>query len=300
MSDDAKAPAPRVVLDASALLVYLQRELGGSAPMPGAKIPRPRAESEPQPKGNFGLEWLVMAKGNFEQAAYAFHSSAGTPAAIRDRLAALLPWYRNFLAPWLPTDRATPMIDVPCGPGNLLYALRELGYSRVVGYDADAGQVKAALALGLPAEQADAFDILARQAPESVARVFSLDFIEHLEPSRAADFCRAVHRVLAAGGYFLVRTPSADGPFGAHDRFNDVTHRWAMTYEAAHALLGMTGFDPNAVQVIQEAPVPYKWQNRLRRLLFDVTTRTMGGFLELAGIGAPRIWTRSMWIVARK
>lgn len=241
-----------------------------------------------------------MPGEKFALDAQAFLSGTNSADAIRARLLALVPWYRRFLAPWLPADKDTPLLDVPCGPGNLLFALRELGYSNVVGYDADAGQIRAAHALGLPAVHSDAFEALDACTPGSIARVFSLDFLEHVEPDRALEFCQASRRVLTDGGFLLLRTPSADGPFGSHDRYNDVTHRWAMTFESARALLAMAGFSPSSIQVLQEAPVMYKWSNWPRRLLFEVTTRAWGAYLEVAGIGAPKVWTRSMWIVAAK
>jgi hypothetical protein len=62
--------------------------------------------------------------------------------------------------------------------------------------------------------------------------------------------------------------------------------------------VGYVGGD--CIEVCGEPPVPYKWQNAIRRGLYEVTVRTATLWLELSGIGAPRIWTRSMWIAAKK
>ena len=106
-------------------------------------------------------------------------------------------------------------------------------------------------------------------------------------------------RALAPGGLLLCRTPSADGPFGSHDRYNDLTHRWGMTSGAAVQLLQLGGFSAADVQVLGEPPVPYNGINLLRLALYRFTTAVVGTWLNLAGIGRPNIWTRSMWIIAR-
>jgi 2-polyprenyl-3-methyl-5-hydroxy-6-metoxy-1,4-benzoquinol methylase len=219
---------------------------------------------------------------------------------MRRRHEATLPWYRLFLAPWLPADRRSRILDIPCGAGNLLYTLRDMGYISVTGVDAEPRQVRLAQELGLAAVEGDAFSTLEACPPASVERVFSLDFLEHVETKAAAEFVRLAYRALTPTGMLICRTPSADGPFAAHDIHNDLTHRWAMTSNAAYTLMRLAGFERDKVSVHQEGPVPYKLTNRVRKLLFRATTALLGRFLDAVGIGAPRIWTRSMWIVGRK
>jgi SAM-dependent methyltransferase len=234
----------------------------------------------------------------FPGRAYRLRSS--DPAGLRGRLEQTKPWYAAFLKRWLPADRSARMLDVPSGAGNLLFALQSLGYENVLGVDSDEGQVAFAKGLGLPAVAGDAFAALGAEAPGTVARVFSIDFLEHVPPPAALEFCEKAHRALEPGGVLVCRTPSADGPFGAHDRYNDLTHCWAMSANAASQLMQVAGFAQDKIQVIDEAPVPYKWQNRIRLQVFRLSTTVASRWLEFSGIGAPRIWTRSMWIIAQR
>ena len=234
-----------------------------------------------------------------DQQAYALRTLGLDAGALRGQLEKLSPWYACFLAPWLPADRAAPLIDTPCGAGNLLWALRDLGYTAVEGVDGDAGQVALARELGLPARVGDAIAAVEGKVPGSIARIFSVDFVEHLSREEAIRFCAAARRALLPGGLLLLRTPSADGPFGAHDRYNDLTHRIGLSAGAAVQLLQLAGFQAGGVTVVQEAPVPYRLRNRLRRAAFNFSTRLIGAWLEFCGIGAPSVWTRSMWLVAR-
>jgi 2-polyprenyl-3-methyl-5-hydroxy-6-metoxy-1,4-benzoquinol methylase len=190
------------------------------------------------------------------------------------------------------------MLDIPCGAGNLLFALDKLGYANVLGVDGDPAQIACARALGLRAELGDAFAAVEREPPGSVDRVFSLDFLEHIDKEHAIAFCSSVRERLAPGGIFIARTPSADGPFGAAHRYNDITHRWGMTSGVAVQMLGLAGFEAENCTIVQEAPVAHSWPNYVRRAAFFLTTRLVGVALDVIGIGAPKVWTRSMWLVA--
>jgi len=211
-----------------------------------------------------------------DRAAYSLR--AGDAEAHRQRLARLCPWYATFLRRWLPADKSSRILDLPCGDGNLLFALKDLGFTNLLGVDVDPGQVALAQQLGLTARVGDVF--------------------EHVPIEQALEFCKLARRALSPGGMLICRTPCADGPFGSHDRHNDLTHRWGMTSGAAGQFLILAGFQPDEISVVGEPPVPYKLVNWFRLQLYRVTTAVVGAWLELCGIGAPRVWTRSMWIVA--
>ncbi len=231
-----------------------------------------------------------------DRAAYALRATDLN--VVRQRLAKLGPWYAKFLQRWLPSAKDGRILDLPCGDGNLLFALREMGFTNVQGVDVDPGQVAVAKELGLPVEVGEVFEALAREGESTVARVFAVDFLEHVSIERALEFCKLARRSLMPGGKLICRTPCADGPFGSHDRHNDLTHRWGMTSSAASQLFRLAGFSPDQVAVVGEPPVPYKLVNRPRLWLYRMTTAVLGAYLELCGIGAPSIWTRSMWIIA--
>lgn len=51
-------------------------------------------------------------------------------------------WYKYFLNGYLPKDRLSKIIDIPCGYGNILYFLQENGYKNYRGYDLDENRIK--------------------------------------------------------------------------------------------------------------------------------------------------------------
>jgi SAM-dependent methyltransferase len=244
---------------------------------------------------------MAQVGADFDAELYALRAREGlSPDDLRRQHERTFPWYETFLRPWLPADQTSRMLDVPCGAGNLLFALHRLGYTAAAGVDSEPRQVALAQQLGLPAKMGDAFAEIEACDAESMERIFSLDFLEHLEPQRAVDFVRGAHRVLVPGGFLLCRTPSADGPFGSHDRHNDLTHRWAMTSSSAFTFMRLAGFRDENISVHQEAPVAYKLSNLARLALFRATTAFLGLLLDVVGIGGPKVWTRSMWVIARK
>src|SRR5262249_14384472 len=81
-------------------------------------------------------------------------------------------WYRKAYRSFLPPDKQAQILDIGCGPGFLLNALRDMGYKNLQGIDADPGQVDLARARGLAVEC-----VPAAETSEFVASTPSYDLI---------------------------------------------------------------------------------------------------------------------------
>jgi SAM-dependent methyltransferase len=219
------------------------------------------------------------------------------PDALRYRFERSAQWYACRLRKHLPIDRRVACLDIPCGSGNFLYFLRRYGYVDVVGYDNDARQIDRASALGLPAVRRDALEILAEEG-RTYSLISSLDFVEHLSRDEALRFVGLCRERLVPGGVLVLRTPAADGPFGAHDAWNDLTHRWVMTSGVLKVILEMSGFE--RVTVLDERPQPYNLVNALRAGVFLVARALASITVFALGLTPPRVWSRSMWGVGYK
>ena len=112
----------------------------------------------------------------------------------------------------LPPVTGGRMLEVGCGAGDSLAALRALGWD-VEGLDFDPAAVEVARARGLPAREGD---LLAQQYPAaSFDAVAMAHVIEHL-PDPVAVLAEA-RRILKPGGRLVAITPNADSL--AHQRF---------------------------------------------------------------------------------
>jgi cyclopropane fatty-acyl-phospholipid synthase-like methyltransferase len=226
------------------------------------------------------------------------NQSALTAAEIERGFAHSVRFYRALLGEHLPRDRDAIVLDLPCGEGMMIYAMREMGYRNVSGYDIDRNRLATGQKLGLPLHQGDVFEVLETRSDGSVGCVLAMDFLEHVEKPQVIEFLSLVHRKLAHGGLFLARTPCASSPQGATHVFNDFTHKWGATAEVLRWLLEAAGFA--GVQVIGEHPqwaMSWGW---LRVPLFTVSTAVANGCLRLLGLSPYSIWSGSMWGIARR
>ena len=84
-------------------------------------------------------------------------------------------------------ESANDIVDIGCGRGELLRALKERGI-RARGVDMNAGMVEICRAAGLEAEQSDALSFLDRQADSSIGGLAAVQVVEHFAPAYLARF----------------------------------------------------------------------------------------------------------------
>lgn len=207
-------------------------------------------------------------------------------------------FYRALLSDSLPLDKNALVLDLPCGEGAMIYALRQMGYSNLIGYDMDRNRLATGQKLGLPVHYGDVFEVLESQTDGSLGGVLAMDFLEHIEKPDVIRFLGLVHNKLARAGVFLTRTPCADSPQGSTHIFNDFTHKWAATSGVLCWLLEAAGF--TRVQVIGEHPKLGMSRGWLRVPLFAASTAIANVYLRLMGLEPYCIWSGSMWGIGRK
>ena len=110
------------------------------------------------------------------------------------------------------------------------------------GSDSSVSQIDLARAAGLSAKLADSLIELQQQPAETWSCLIAIDFIEHLPKDVLIDFLAQAQRTLKPGGCLILRAPNGDSPFVGLNLFNDITHYWAYTTVATHALVKMAGF----------------------------------------------------------
>lgn len=234
--------------------------------------------------------------------AYARQASqaAEDVAAIERRFRQYARFYRALLLKQgrLPEDRDTPILDLPCGEGAMVYALREMGYHNVAGFDLDQGRLATGQKLRLPIGPGEVFQLLADRPDGSVGCVLSMDFLEHLDKPQVVTFLAEALRVLEPGGRLIVRTPCADAPQGASHVYNDFTHKWAATSGVLRQLLTAAGFE--GVEVFGEHPTWAMSYGLIRVPLFRLITGSANLLLRGAGLTPYVVWSSSMWGIGRK
>ncbi|MEO7741967.1 MAG: class I SAM-dependent methyltransferase [Usitatibacter sp.] len=171
----------------------------------------------------------------------------------------------------VPANRSARVLDVGCGYGFALRALRSLGFSALEGLESSPQQAERCRAAGFRVKVTSDSVAWLSSCEGQFDCVLLLDVIEHVPVALQIEFLRAIHGCLAPAGRLIVTTPNANAILAARWRYNDHTHHSSFTERSLHFVLKNAGFDPIAI----DAP------------------KGIGRFPR-------RLWRRSAWSMARK
>ena len=164
----------------------------------------------------------------------------------------------------LPGNKKQRILEVGCGGGGLLFALRHHGYEWCSGVDSDPRLVEhARRVLGLDIRCSTWREHLETTQDEYDA-VIALDVMEHLERQDVVPTLQATRARLAPGGRLIVRTPNALCPLVLATFCGDLTHRFLPTPKLVTHLVRQAGFD-GAIRVCEAWPTGF-----LARTVFAV------------------------------
>ena len=157
----------------------------------------------------------------------------GDPAAVAMTLAER---YVELLA------EHAPVVDVGCGAGGLLAALRE-AHVESRGVDLDAGMVSEARASGLDVVQGDALSYLGSLPDGSVGAITAIHVIEHLVFADLVRFLDLAAAKLRPGGVLVCETPNPTALIVlGHSYILDPTHKWPLHPSLVTFLCERAGF----------------------------------------------------------
>jgi O-antigen chain-terminating methyltransferase len=191
----------------------------------------------------------------------------GSPEAIAARLKAYIPIF---------TAQATgaPVIDLGCGRGELLEALRAAGIT-ARGVDANSEMAAVARDRGLDVVCGDALTFLQRLPDESIGGIAATQVVEHLEPAYLMRMLEAAFRKLQRNAPIVFETINAScwlAFFASYIR--DLTHVRPIHPETLQFLLRAHGFVN--VEIRYSAPVPDHMKMTTIELPASVTTAADG------------------------
>lgn len=239
--------------------------------------------------------WKARVYASYNESTVRGNNGAGHEAHAAAERRRYVQRYRRFLPP----DKAAPILDIGCGTGEFLEALRSVGYSCVEGVDLSPSQVDAAAARGVTGiTLAPAVDYL-RQRRGRYAAIAAFSVLEHQTRAELFEMLDAIRDALAPGGSLIAVVPNAKGLFGAHVRFADITHELSFAPSSVSQICAVTGLELTAV--LEHGPLVHGVVSAMRWAVWHVIRA--GLFVARLAEGADwrrPVFTQDLVFIARK
>ena len=173
----------------------------------------------------------------------------------RDEILAKLAVYDDLFDGLKNRDNG-PLLDIGCGRGELLGALRNRGIP-AEGVDANPVMVEQCRQTGLTAHHGDARAYLRSLPDQSLAAITGFHIIEHLPFDVLFGIFQECYRTLKPGGFILFETPNPENVLvGSHTFYHDFTHRNPVTPTAIQFLARYQNFGD--IRIIRSNPYPHE------------------------------------------
>jgi SAM-dependent methyltransferase len=234
-----------------------------------------------------------------------YENYLATTVLLGQQEASLTRWaiayFKARIAPHLPADRSARILEIGCGYGRNLLALKELGYGNAEGVDISAEAVcYASDVLGLSnVRQASATDQLgAGDEGGDFDAILLIDVLEHLEVQESLHVIAAARRLLRPGGCVVIQVPNAVAPM-APNLHADITHYRAYTTYSMEQTLRMAEF--SEMRFFELPPHVHGMASLARRILWAVCFKPLLKAFMLAAYGGSwgGIYTLNLLAVAR-
>jgi SAM-dependent methyltransferase len=156
--------------------------------------------------------------------------------------------HSSWLGALLPSDKEARIVDVGCGYGYALLAMKKLGYHNISGLELSEQQADQTRRNGLLVEVTDDTTLTLLANPQSYDCILLLDVLEHVPVEAQIDFLRACASALKPGGRLILTVPNASAILSPRWRYNDYTHHSSFTEHSLHFVLLNAGFESVVVE----------------------------------------------------
>jgi SAM-dependent methyltransferase len=173
----------------------------------------------------------------------------------------------------LPIANDANILEIGCGYGRYLIALKELGYTNCYGIDISEQQVSYAInKLNLEnIEKADALKWL--EGKESKYECILLfDILEHLANDDLMELGGKLYKALHPGGKLIIQAPNGMAPLSPF-LWGDLTHKRAFTVTSMRQYLRSIGF--SNIYFSELGPHIFSWKDIFRKMLWCMFYKPM-------------------------
>ena len=217
-----------------------------------------------------------------------YHSdSAAHAEGMAERL-------KQELAPMLPEDRKGAVLDIGCGYGFALLALKKLHFENIEGVEVSAQQADRARSFGLNVDVVEDTRSWLVSRTQRFSVVMLLDVLEHVPVSEQIPLLRAIYGSLAPDGRLIVQLPNANAILSARWRYNDFTHYSSFTENSLYYVLRNAGFNDIKINVEKGLVRPSMrlWRKNVRASFTILLRRYLVRWFWLQVFKAELPWDR--------
>jgi trans-aconitate methyltransferase len=165
---------------------------------------------------------------------------------------------RGILAKFEKYIKDGPIVDLGCGEGALLFALKQAGRKQILGVDSNEELLQIAHTLDVPLIESDIWEYL-RKGPLEPALYFYLDVMEHVSLERNLELFGSLPR----GSRLIIQTPNTESILGHRLYMNVPSHVAPYSPRVIKKMLERYGY-----QVVDEGSVDLSrlpnWKNKIR------------------------------------
>jgi SAM-dependent methyltransferase len=177
------------------------------------------------------------------------------------------------LPPWadliLPKALNARILDIGCGQGSFMLALKRAGYDQVEGLEVDEMAVAHCRACGLTVHEGNILS--ADMAPYGRYDLITMQHVlEHLPKDRMIETLRKLKEMLTEGGALYLAVPNAQANTGAYWAFEDFTHTFLFTSGSLYFVGRKAGYREIEFIDIDCTAGDVPWARYIRRILLFV------------------------------
>ena len=169
------------------------------------------------------------------------------------KAAATAAYLRALLEPHLPVPQGKSLLDIGCGMGFALRAMREYGFQDVRGIDVSPEQIEACRRIGEPGELVTDTCAYLSTVQSEFDVVLLLDVLEHVPRDSQIHLARSIFAALKPGGCAIVQVPNATSPLAMRWLYDDFTHYSSFTQHSLQFVLRNAGF--SRIEIPTQGPL---------------------------------------------
>jgi predicted TPR repeat methyltransferase len=152
----------------------------------------------------------------------------------------LPPYFKNVV----PRNKSARILDIGCGFGQMLLALRKEGYRHLTGIDISAEAIDFCLKQDIEAIQTQDLIDFCRASGKKYDLIIMSHVLEHLEKAKIIETLHAIKaHLMQTGAALIIMVPNAQSSTGCYWAYEDFTHTTLFTAGSLYFVLKSAGFE---------------------------------------------------------